>query len=116
MAGMSCVLCAIAAGAMHATVFHKADDILAIAPLRSAARVHILLFPTEHFADLPALLNSQPARAAATMKVAQDLAGQHGLTSTGYRLVWNYGPDTHQRLCHPHLHLLGGQDLQGVTP
>lgn len=113
---MSCVLCAIAAGSTPATVFHQADDILAIAPLRPAARVHILLFPTEHFTDLPTLLTSQPAKATATMRVAQDMADRQGLALTGYRLVWNYGPDTHQRIGHPHLHLLGGQDLQGIQP
>lgn len=87
---------------------------LAIAPLRPAAPVHILLFPREHLTDLPALLTAQPHEAAAVMRVAQQLADQRGLSETGYRLVWNYGPDTHQRIGHPHLHLVGGQDLQGV--
>lgn len=111
--GMTCTLCAIAVGNEPANVSYEGDDILAIAPLRPSARVHILIFPREHLADLPALLTLQPHKATAVVGCPR-LANRRGLSKTGSRLVWNYVPDTHQRIGDPHLQLVGGEDLQGV--
>lgn len=33
-----------------------------------------------------------------------------GPESRGYRLAWNFGPDTNQKIAHPHLHLLPEQN------
>lgn len=108
---MRCVLCDIAVGAESATVIFQDDDLLAITPLREAAPTHILLFPREHHNDLPSYLETQPQSSGRLLQVASMIAAQHGLGQRGFRLVWNYGRDTAQRIMHPHLHLLGGRKL-----
>lgn len=73
--------------------------------------MHVLLFPRRHAADLPALLAVDAAVVAHVTAVADRLAERLELRTRGYRLVWNVGPDTGQRIGHPHLHLLGGRPL-----
>ncbi|MGO1611448.1 HIT domain-containing protein [Brevibacterium aurantiacum] len=51
-------------------------------------------------------------RVGRLMRRAAEIAAQRGLNERGYRLVWNFGPDTKQRITHPHLHLLGGTLLR----
>ena len=103
-----CVLCAIADHQAPATVHHEDDAVLAIDPLHPMAPVHILLFPRPHASDLSELLTNDPPAVTAVMSVAHHLTVRLGLSESGYRLVWNVGPDTGQRIGHPHLHLLGG--------
>jgi histidine triad (HIT) family protein len=110
---MTCALCAIADDEAPADVMFADSEVLAIAPLRMMAPVHVLLFPREHFDDLPVLLRTEPALAGRMMSVADALATEKGLGERGYRLSWNYGPDTAQIVLHPHLHLLGGRALSG---
>ncbi len=43
--------------------------------------------------------------------VARKVASDLGLSESGYRLVFNSGPDSHQQVPHLHLHILGGGDL-----
>jgi histidine triad (HIT) family protein len=87
------------------------SEVFAIAPLRVMAPVHVLLFPREHFDDLPILLRTAPDLVGRMMSVADALATEKGLGERGYRLAWNFGPDTAQTVLHPHLHLLGGRAL-----
>jgi histidine triad (HIT) family protein len=45
--------------------------------------------------------------------VAQQLAKELGVTTRGYRLVANCGPDAGQTVFHLHFHLLGGAPMAG---
>lgn len=84
---------------------------MAVTPLRRMSPVHVLLFPRAHFADLPAYLAADANDAGRLMRRAAIVAEDFGLGDRGYRLAWNFGPDTGQRIMHPHLHLLGGTRL-----
>lgn len=108
---MKCVLCDIAAKAKAATVHYEDNDLLAITPLREMAPTHVLLFPRVHYVDLPSYLETQPESASRLMQRASMIATERGLSECGFRLVWNFGPDTKQQIMHPHLHLLGGRQM-----
>ncbi len=108
---VNCILCCISAGNEPAEVLFRDETIMAILPLKAMSRVHLLLFPQAHIEDLPSMLRKNPEVAARLMQRADAIASDAGLGSSGYRLAWNYGPDTNQRIPHPHLHLLGGQRL-----
>lgn len=41
--------------------------------------------------------------------VARQLAEQHGISRSGYRLVINTGEDGGQSIYHLHMHLIGGK-------
>ena len=108
---MTCILCAIASGAEPAEVIFEDADCMAITPLRRMAPAHVLLFPRAHVADLPSYLDGSPESAGSLMRQGAQIARSLGLEDRGYRLAWNFGPDTNQRIMHPHLHLLGGRSL-----
>jgi histidine triad (HIT) family protein len=41
--------------------------------------------------------------------IAKELAVQEGVADTGYRLIFNTGPDGGQTVYHLHLHLIAGK-------
>jgi histidine triad (HIT) family protein len=45
------------------------------------------------------------------IRAAKHVAHETGIDTTGYRLVWNVGPDAGQSVFHLHLHVLGGRKL-----
>lgn len=109
---MECVLCSVVSKEEQATILYEDHEFLGISPLRAMAPTHVLLFPQAYYCDLPAYLNAEPESVGRLMKTASLLASERGLQSRGFRLAWNFGPDTNQRILHPHLHLLGGARLQ----
>jgi len=54
------------------------------------------------------LLGFLAHRPGKMMSIASELATERSLDRRGFRLAWNYGPDTSQTILHPHVHLLGG--------
>lgn len=111
MSSLDCVLCGIARGEEAAERVYEDVGVLAVTPLRPMAPIHVLLFPKHHVADLPTYLLEQVDSAGQVMRRAALIAAELGLAVSGYRLAWNFGPDTKQRILHPHLHLLGGATL-----
>lgn len=111
---MECVLCKVDSKEERAAILFENHEFLGIAPLRPMAPIHVLLFPRSHYDDLPSYLGSEPGSVGRLMQTASQLAAERGLQGRGFRLAWNFGPDTNQRILHPHLHLLGGAQLQDM--
>ena len=103
--------CDVINSADPASLVYEDAEIVAFAPLVLETPVHLLVVPVKHFATLPEMLDSAPGLAGRANQVAARLASARGLVESGYRLVWNHGRDTRQRVGHPHLHLLGGRVL-----
>ena len=104
-----CVMCSVIGESSQ--LVHRSLEVVAFPPLRPETAIHLLIVPIEHFGSLPELLRVAPELAGSATRLAGELAGEQGLDDWGYRLVWNHGRDTAQRISHPHLHLLGGQQL-----
>jgi len=104
-------MCGVINGSESGTLVHRDTKAVAFPPLRAESAVHLLIVPIEHFETLPELLDAAPELAGIATQVAGRLAAERGLVESGYRLVWNHGRHTRQRIGHPHLHLLGGQML-----
>ena len=43
-----------------------------------------------------------------------EIAKDHGLISSGFRIVTNNGKDANQEVPHFHIHILGGENLKGI--
>jgi histidine triad (HIT) family protein len=104
-------MCRVINGSEPETMMHRDSEVVAFAPLRAESAIHLLVVPIEHFETLPELLGAAPELAGTITQIAGRLAAERGLVESGYRLVWNHGEHTRQRIGHPHLHLLGGQML-----
>ena len=108
----ACIFCRVAAKEFDTPFLHNDDELVAFHDLNPQAPVHILVIPRRH---LPTLLDTGDADVALLgrmQRVAIELARQHGLAESGFRLVTNCLADAGQTVFHLHLHLLGGRSLK----
>ncbi len=108
---MSTLFEKIIAGELPATVVHRDARITAFLDIRPAAPVHILIVPNKVIPTADDLTDEDESLLGHMMLVARDLARQHGIAKSGYRLIVNCNPDSGQEVYHLHLHLLGGRPL-----
>jgi histidine triad (HIT) family protein len=112
-----CVFCKIIEGQIPSTRVFENDAFLAIRDIRPQAKHHILVFPKEHLADLDAAFPEKgTARADLVgnlMQAGTRIAREQGFAAQGFRAVINHGPDAGQTVFHIHLHILGGELLDG---
>ena len=105
-----CLFCKIAAGEIPSKKVYEDDQTLAFYDISPMAKVHVLVIPKTHVANLvegtavPGLID---ACMQTTTKVVREL----GIEESGFRVVTNAGPDGCQSVRHLHFHVLGGEKL-----
>jgi histidine triad (HIT) family protein len=106
-----CIFCKIAQGAIPAKIAFQNDEVVAFYDINPAAPTHILIIPRQHIAST-AELDEQTASLMGHMVItAAQLAREHNIEASGYRVVTNTGSDAGQAVNHLHLHLLGGRQM-----
>ena len=53
---------------------------------------------------------------AALRRAAGRVARDAGVEDSGYRILANHGPDSHQEVPHLHIHVFGGRKLGAMLP
>ena len=106
-----CVFCKIADGSIPATIVYESEHAMAFRDLNPHAPTHVLVIPRAHYPDVAALAAGDPAAMVDVVRAAAAVAAADGVTDTGYRLVFNTGPDAGQSVFHVHGHLLAGRTL-----
>ena len=87
----------------HALAFHD---------INPQAPAHVLVIPkgayvsSQDFAE-----QASDAEIGAFMRAVARVAKQLGVVESGYRVISNCGPDSHQEVPHYHVHILGGQPI-----
>ena len=109
-----CLFCRIAAGEIPATIVYETDDVLAFRDINPKAPVHVLVIPKTHYADMGAL-SADGALAAAVLAGVAAVAISEGLADTGFRTIFNTGPDSGMEVAHAHAHVLGGRFLGAMV-
>ena len=84
---------------------------VAFRDINPQAPVHVLVIPREHYADLAALTAAGDGLLAEVAEQAALIADDEGVADTGYRLVFNTGPEGGQTVQHVHVHVLGGRPM-----
>ncbi|NTU92384.1 MAG: histidine triad nucleotide-binding protein [Chlorobiaceae bacterium] len=107
----SCIFCKIAAGHIPASVVYRNDHVLAFRDLNPVAPTHVLIIPIEHIPSLSNLAAGDEEVAGQILMAARTVAGMTGVLDSGYRLVFNNGPDALQSVGHIHAHLIGGKSM-----
>ena len=104
-----CLFCKIIAGEIPSTKVYEDDSTYAFKDINPKAKVHVLIVPKKHHANVAQLAASDPAELAHIVEVAQKIADDafHG----AYRLVFNTGLDAGQTVFHVHAHVLTGEKL-----
>jgi histidine triad (HIT) family protein len=106
-----CVFCKIVAGKIPAREVHRDEQAIAFRDINPQAPTHILLVPTTHYENAVELATNDPSGLAALVVTGRALAQSEGIAESGFRLVFNTGPDAGQSVFHAHLHLLGGRAM-----
>ncbi len=84
---------------------------LAFPDINPQAPVHVLVIPREHYPDLAALAKAGDGLLDELVAQAHLVASETGVAETGYRVVFNTGPQAGQTVQHAHAHVLGGRPL-----
>jgi histidine triad (HIT) family protein len=101
----------IIAGELPASIVYRDSRVIAFLDIRPAAPVHILIVPNKVIPTTDDIEDEDEALLGHMVIVARDLAREHGIARSGYRLIINCNPDSGQEVYHLHLHLLGGRAL-----
>jgi len=87
----------------HALAFHD---------INPQAKLHVLVIPKGAYvsmADFSA--RASEAEIVGLIRAVGKVAAELGLDRSGYRILANHGPDSHQEVPHLHIHIFGGQKL-----
>ena len=106
-----CLFCRIVQGEIPATVVYRNEHVLAFRDITPAAPQPVLIIPVKHIASLSDLRPEDLDIAGHILLAAQVVAEKAGVLSSGYRLVFNSGPDALQSVFHIHGHLIGGKQM-----
>ena len=88
------------------------EHVLAFRDIHPQAPVHIVLIPKGEYVSVDDFSEkASDAELAAFMRAISRLGREAGVTESGYRILANHGPASHQEVPHFHLHLFGGRDL-----
>jgi len=107
----SCIFCKIANKEIEKKLLYESDDIVAFEDIAPKAPIHILIVPKKHIDSINNLEEENKTLLGKLVLVAKDIAKEKGISETGYRLIFNTGPDAGQTVDHIHLHLMGGEKL-----
>jgi histidine triad (HIT) family protein len=106
-----CLFCKIIAGEIPSNKVYSDDEVYAFEDISPQAPVHVLVVPKRHIEDMLAATETDEALLGKLLLRANAIAGQLGLSDSGFRYVINTGPDSCRTIFHIHLHIIGGRKL-----
>lgn len=105
-----CIFCKIAAGEIPSAKLYEDEDMIIIKDLNPQAKIHLLLIPKQHYANIVEMSDEQAIVLAKCIKKLSGLVDELGLQD-GFRLISNKGKFGCQSVEHLHIHILGGEQL-----
>jgi histidine triad (HIT) family protein len=94
-----------------ATIVYEDDLVLAFRDIKPQAPTHVLVIPKK---PIPRIAEAKPEDHKVLghlLLKAAEVANQLGLTQSGFRLVFNNGPDAGEAVPHLHCHIIGGRKM-----
>jgi histidine triad (HIT) family protein len=91
-----CIFCHIANGQTDTEILYQTDTLVVFKDINPHAPVHLL------FVDADQEILSE------LIMAAKEMAKEHGVSKSGYKLLYNVEKGGGQLLFHLHLHLMGG--------
>src|ERR1700744_999035 len=91
-----CLFCGVAAGQVPATIVVDGKRVVAFRDINPQAPTHVLVIPREHVPDAGPLAAVGDGLFDEVITVAREVAEAEGIADSGYRIVFNTGPDAGQ--------------------
>jgi histidine triad (HIT) family protein len=108
---VDCLFCKIVTGDVPAKIVREGERTLAFRDINPQAPTHVLVIPKAHHVNVAELAGADPELLAEILRDAHEVAVAEGIAETGYRVVFNTGPQAGQTVFHAHAHVLGGRGL-----
>jgi len=106
-----CLFCRIINREIQATIVYEDGQIVAFNDINPQASTHVLVVPRRHIASLNELTPDDDQIVGEVVRRAAVIAKQRGISTGGYRTVFNTNADAGQTVFHIHLHLIGGRQM-----
>ncbi|MBY0511681.1 MAG: histidine triad nucleotide-binding protein [Rhodospirillaceae bacterium] len=91
---------------------HEDEYTLAFEDINPQAPVHTLVIPKGRYISMKDFsATASDAEIAGLIRAVGKVAAMKGLKESGYRILANAGPNSHQEVPHLHIHVFGGQPL-----
>ncbi|GAB4500327.1 MAG: histidine triad nucleotide-binding protein [Anaerolineales bacterium] len=109
-----CIFCKIAAGQAAAKIVYRDELATVFWDIHPVAPLHLLLVPNRHLISLNEATAEDAALLGHLVVLAAQMAAQHGVAHSGYRLLTNTGKHGGQSVFHLHWHLLAGRQMRSL--
>ena len=106
-----CLFCKMVKGEIPCNKLFEDDDMIVIKDINPEPKVHYLMIPKEHYADITELTNDRAITLGRMLTKVKSIADKLDLKN-GFRLVNNKGAFGCQSVKHLHIHVLGGEQLE----
>jgi histidine triad (HIT) family protein len=106
-----CLFCRIIRRDLPASVVYEDDRLIAFDDINPQGPTHVLVVPKRHIASLNDLSEGDDQIVGQLVRRAAAIADERGVSSGGFRVVFNTNRDAGQSVFHIHLHLIGGRHL-----
>ena len=103
-----CIFCQIAHGQTDTEMLYQSDSLVVFKDINPHAPVHLLLVPRKHIRSVNDVSEADQGILAELILVAKQMAKQHGVARSGYKLLFNVERGGGQVVFHLHMHLIGG--------
>lgn len=105
-----CIFCKIASGEIPSNKVYEDEQVVAFYDLNPMAKVHVLVIPKMHIANVLEIDENNSAVVAHIFEVIAKIAKDLNLEK-GFRVVSNCNEYAGQSVFHLHYHILGGEQL-----
>lgn len=105
-----CIFCKIAAGEIPCNKVYEDEQVIAFYDLNPMAKVHVLVIPKLHIANVMEVTPENSGVIAHIFEVIAAIAKELKLED-GFRVVSNCNAYAGQSVFHLHFHILGGEQL-----
>lgn len=106
-----CLFCRIINREIQASIVYEDDRLLAFNDINPQGPTHVLVVPKRHIARLNELTPDDDQTVGEMVRRAAAIAKDRGISTGGYRTVFNTNGDAGQTVFHIHLHLIGGRSM-----
>ncbi|WP_300535942.1 histidine triad nucleotide-binding protein [Sphingosinicella sp.] len=99
-------------GEIPARKVYEDDHAFAFHDINPQAPTHVLVIPKGRYVSWADFAAKAPdAEIAGFVRAVGTVAHELGIEHSGYRLLANAGPNSHQEVPHLHVHIFGGKKL-----
>ncbi len=106
-----CLFCKIVKREIPASIVFEDDRLLAFNDINPQGPTHVLVVPKRHIATLNELTADDDQIAGEMIRRAAAIAKERGISTGGFRVVFNTNRDGGQTVFHIHAHVIGGRGL-----